>query len=74
MKDHCEFDEKSLFLDIGSGMGKPNFHVAIDPGCNVSYGVELEELRWHLSLHNLSRVLQKVELVDTPVFTSGKIK
>ncbi|TYZ65206.1 hypothetical protein PybrP1_003981 [[Pythium] brassicae (nom. inval.)] len=58
LKAHCELSEASLFLDVGSGLGKPNFHVAIDPGVEVSYGVELEELRWHLSLHNLRSVLQ----------------
>lgn len=58
MKDKCELSEASLFLDVGSGLGKPNFHVAIDPGVEVSYGIELEELRWHLSLHNLRSVLQ----------------
>ena len=45
LKDHCEFDHQSLFLDIGSGLGKPNFHVSIDPGCQVSYGVEIEKVR-----------------------------
>jgi hypothetical protein len=35
--------------------------------------VEIETLRWHLSLRNLSEVLQKVELVNMPVFTAGKI-
>jgi hypothetical protein len=35
MKEHCGFDRNSLFLDIGSGMGKPNFHAVIDPGCKV---------------------------------------
>jgi 16S rRNA G527 N7-methylase RsmG len=35
MKEHCEFNDESLFLDVGSGMGKPNFHAAIDPGCKV---------------------------------------
>lgn len=58
MKEHCELSESSLFLDVGSGLGKPNFHVAIDPGVEVSYGIELEELRWHLSLHNLKSVLK----------------
>lgn len=32
--------EKSLFLDIGSGFGKPVFHAAFSVGCN-SWGIEI---------------------------------
>lgn len=76
MKEHCELSESSLFLDVGSGLGKPNFHVAIDPGVEVSYGIELEELRWHLSLHNLRSVLQldsKKNKRNRTVFSAGDI-
>ena len=37
-------DNKSTFLDIGSGFGKPVFHCAMQTGCR-SYGVEIEEVR-----------------------------
>lgn len=61
---------------MGSGLGKPNLHVAVDPGVQVSYGIELEELRWHLSLHNLRSVLsldsQRLKPLST-VFTAGDI-
>lgn len=76
MKEHCELSESSLFLDVGSGLGKPNFHVAIDPGVEVSYGIELEELRWHLSLHNLRSVLQldsKKNKRNRTMFSAGDI-
>lgn len=76
MKEHCELSESSLFLDVGSGLGKPNFHVAIDPGVEVSYGIELEELRWHLSLHNLRSVLQLDSKKNKPnrtIFSAGDI-
>lgn len=76
MKAHCELSETSLFLDVGSGLGKPNFHVAIDPGVEVSYGVELEELRWHLSLHNLRSVLQldsQSTRTNRTMFSAGDI-
>ncbi|GMF32940.1 unnamed protein product [Phytophthora lilii] len=76
LKDHCELTKASRFLDVGSGLGKPNFHVAVDPGVEVSYGIELEELRWHLSLHNLRSVLslesQRNKRLAT-VFTAGDI-
>ena len=58
LKRTCEFSSESSFLDIGSGFGKPNFHVAIDPGVEISYGVELEEIRCLLSLCNLKSALQ----------------
>ncbi|TMW64224.1 hypothetical protein Poli38472_012846 [Pythium oligandrum] len=76
LKENCELSEASLFLDVGSGLGKPNMHVAIDPGVEVSYGVELEELRWHLSLHNLRSVLQLDVNKSKPnrtIFTAGDI-
>lgn len=76
MKEHCELSERSLFLDVGSGLGKPNFHVAIDPGVEVSYGVELEELRWHLSLHNLKHVLSldiNKQKTNRIMFSAGDI-
>jgi len=58
--EHTGFDAGSAFIDIGSGLGKPNLHVALNPGVRVSYGVELEELRWQLSMHNLRFVLNEV--------------
>jgi len=57
---HTGFDASSAFVDIGSGLGKPNLHVALNPGVRLSYGVELEELRWQLSMHNLRFVLNEV--------------
>ena len=36
------------FIDIGAGLGKPNFHVAQDPCCRLSLGVELEDIRWQV--------------------------
>lgn len=76
LKKNCELTSASRFLDVGSGLGKPNFHVAVDPGVEVSYGIELEELRWHLSLHNLRSVLsldsQRDKKLST-VFIAGDI-
>ncbi|KAJ0392676.1 hypothetical protein P43SY_006955 [Pythium insidiosum] len=76
MKAHCELTERSLFLDVGSGLGKPNFHVAIDPGVEVSYGIELEDLRWQLSLHNLKSVMAldiNKNKASRTIFTAGDI-
>ncbi|KAG7393937.1 hypothetical protein PHYPSEUDO_000114 [Phytophthora pseudosyringae] len=76
LKENCELSKTSRFIDVGSGLGKPNFHVAVDPGVQVSYGIELEELRWHLSLHNLRSVLTLDSQGKKPlatVFTAGDI-
>jgi len=58
LKEHCEFDSSCSFIDVGSGLGKPNFHVAQDPGVRISLGVELEKIRHDLALHNLRHVLR----------------
>lgn len=55
MVRHCGLNDSSRFIDVGSGLGKPNFHVqAFVPGIKLSLGVELEEIRWQLAMHNLS--------------------
>jgi hypothetical protein len=45
----CNFDKRSRFIDIGAGLGKPNFHVGQDPGVRLSIGVEVEKIRWMVS-------------------------
>ena len=46
MIEKCELNFHSRFIDIGAGLGKPNFHVAQDPAVRLSIGVELEDIRW----------------------------
>mmetsp|Transcript_15582 Transcript_15582/g.28320 ORF Transcript_15582/g.28320 Transcript_15582/m.28320 type:complete len:433 (-) Transcript_15582:221-1519(-) len=58
MKTHTGLDSKSRFIDVGSGLGKPNLHVAQDPGVEFSYGIEMEKVRWMLGMSNLSVVLE----------------
>ncbi len=55
LQDKTGFDENSSFIDVGSGLGKPNFHVAHDPKVEISYGLELEKVRWELSITNHRR-------------------
>ena len=45
----CEYSAASRFIDVGSGRGKPNFHVAQDPGVCLSIGIEVEEIRWKVT-------------------------
>jgi len=70
---HTGFDASSSFLDIGSGLGKPNLHVALNPGVQLSFGIEVEELRWQLSMHNLRFVLKQVpEMRQSVVYFAKK--
>jgi hypothetical protein len=48
--EKCELTYSSRFIDIGAGLGKPNFHVAQDPVVRLSIGIEIEELRWKVRL------------------------
>lgn len=46
--EKCDLNSTSRFIDVGAGLGKPNFHVAQDPEVRLSLGVELEEIRWQV--------------------------
>jgi hypothetical protein len=48
LKLHCEFNNDSRFVDVGSGLGKPNFHVAQDPMVKLSIGIELHYDRFQV--------------------------
>jgi hypothetical protein len=61
MTEMCELNEQSRFIDVGSGLGKPNLHVLQSPQVCLSVGVELEEIRWILSMHNLMYYLRKLD-------------
>lgn len=57
---YTNFNSSSRFIDVGSGIGKPNLHVAQYPGVAYSCGVEMEETRWALGMACLKAVLGKV--------------
>jgi hypothetical protein len=57
MKEYTELGPTSRFIDVGSGIGKPNLHVTQDPGVEFSYGIEMERSRWVLGLASLKAVL-----------------
>ena len=50
LKDKCDLTEGSRFIDVGSGLGKPNFHAAEDPAVRLSIGAELERIRHEVSV------------------------
>ena len=61
MKQHTNFNKSSRFIDVGSGLGKPNLYVAQNPGVEFSFGIEMEHVRNMLGLHNLHHVLQEAQ-------------
>lgn len=38
MVEKCEMTSSSMFIDVGAGLGKPNFHAAQDPIVRLSIG------------------------------------
>lgn len=68
MKKHTNFTNQSRFIDVGSGIGKPNLHVAQDPGVSFSYGIEVEQSRWVLGMSCLQGVLKEA---DNDVILTG---
>lgn len=57
--EHTGFDSSSRFIDVGSGIGKPNLHVAQYPGVQFSCGVEMEHTRWSLGMTCLKATLDQ---------------
>jgi hypothetical protein len=57
MITHCHLSKDSKFIDVGSGIGKPNLHVAQYPGVAFSCGVEVEQTRWSLGMTCLKAIL-----------------
>ncbi len=49
MVEKCNLTKSSRLIDVGAGLGKPNFHAAQDPAVRLSLGMELEDIRWNVS-------------------------
>lgn len=60
MVEKFNLNSQSRFIDVGSGLGKPNFHAAQDPECRISIGAELEKIRWQLAMYNLHKVASEL--------------
>mmetsp|Transcript_7722 Transcript_7722/g.11463 ORF Transcript_7722/g.11463 Transcript_7722/m.11463 type:complete len:419 (-) Transcript_7722:36-1292(-) len=60
MIDNCEMVPSSRFIDVGSGLGKPNFHVTQDIAVRVSIGIELEKIRYQLGMLNLKSAIAEM--------------
>ena len=68
MQQICDFlikktglGEKSRFIDVGCGLGKPNNHVAACAGVEFSFGLEYVELRANLGLVVLEKILEEAK-------------
>jgi hypothetical protein len=48
MVEKCNMSSTSRMIDVGAGLGKPNFHAAQDPAVRLSLGAELEDIRWNV--------------------------
>lgn len=59
LKQHTVFDSSSRFIDVGSGIAKPNLHVGQDPGVDFSYGIEVDHDRWLLGFSCLRATLSE---------------
>ncbi|KAG7336830.1 histone methylation protein [Nitzschia inconspicua] len=57
MVEKTDLNTNSRFIDVGSGIGKPNLHVAQYPGVAFSCGVEMEHTRWALGMTCLKACL-----------------
>ena len=61
MIEYTDLSKDSRFIDVGCGLGKPNMHVAQNPGVEFSYGIEMEHVRWMLGMANLDQVLKAAQ-------------
>ena len=76
MQQHTNLDSTSRFIDVGSGIGKPNLHVAQEPGVAFSCGIEMELDRWRLGLKCLQFVLEEAskDVNDSTLLPEEKIR
>ena len=65
-----DLNQKSLFLDIGSGFGKPVFHAAYHSGCE-SLGIEVVPARVEFCLDFYYESVEGGKLLDEFYYTTG---
>ncbi len=61
MKAYTDLNDKSYFINVGCVRGKPNLHVAQDPGVAISIGMEVVENRLDVCLKHFFAVLQRAK-------------
>ena len=63
-KEHAGLDAKSVFLDIGSGLGRPVLHAIVHSNVQVSYGIECDPVKNQKATYFVQSVVREL----TPVF------
>ena len=59
LKEYCDLGTSSIFMDVGSGTGKPSIYLAHNPGLCCSIGIECDKTRWCLSMQNAYLIASK---------------
>lgn len=62
MRDNCNFNSDSVFLDLGSGRGLPVLAATVVPGVTRSIGIELDS-NSHSTSEALLKEFRKLKLV-----------
>lgn len=62
LKHHAAFATDSVLVDIGSGLGRPLAHVAMDPGVRRGIGIEIDSVKHVKALEFTKRVFAKMQL------------
>ena len=66
MINYCSLTRDSVFLDVGSGLGKPCLAACIIAGTKKCFGIEVESIRHALAINNLMSALKSnPEVFDT---------
>ncbi len=61
-QEQCSMDEKSIFFDMGSGLGQPCLHALLASKIKASIGIEVDDDRYRLSMVNLNAMLKDDKL------------
>lgn len=60
MKAHAGFTADSVLVDVGSGLGRPLAHAAVDPGVRRGVGIEIDRVKHDKALEFMRRVSGRV--------------
>jgi hypothetical protein len=55
----CYLSRESVFVDVGSGLGKPCLQACVIAEVKRCFGIEVESIRHDLAIHNLNAALKK---------------
>lgn len=73
LQKYTNIDQDSIFLDIGSGLGKPCVHVAYVVGCRC-VGIEIVGARWRQSLDSVSAAKRVCKSFPTPLMLHADMR